>query len=116
MNNIKVEKTPDLISNEEKIEIIMRQTDLSESDCRNKFESNNPIYRHWKKVDGWDITYDEMESMWKNEIVMEYPIIKCDDIEFYSLKECAEHFGVSSERVRQKLKDTKYSDWIYLYK
>ena len=89
---------------------------LSESDCRNKFESNNPIYRHWKKVDGWDITYDEMESMWKNEIVMEYPIIKCDDIEFYSLKECAEHFGVSSERVRQKLKDTKYSDWIYLYK
>ena len=95
---------------------ISKLCELSEMECRNRIESNNPIYRHWKKVDGWDITYEDMESMWEYEIVMEYPIIKCNDIEFYSLKEAGEYFGISSERVRQKIKDSKHSDWIYLYK
>lgn len=94
---------------------ISKLCELSEMECRNRIESNNPIYRHWKKVDSWDITYEDMESMWKYEIVSEYPIIKCNDIEFYSLKEAGEYFGISSERVRQKLKDSSHSDYIYLY-
>lgn len=91
---------------------------LSESECRNRFESNNPLYRHWKKVKptNYHYTYEDMEELWGFNIEFEKPIINCDGMEFYSLKECGEHFGISSERVRQKLKDTKYSDWIYLYK
>jgi hypothetical protein len=95
---------------------ISKLCELSEMECRNRIESNNPLYRHWKKVDSWDITYEDMESMWKYEIVSEYPIIKCNDIEFYSLKEAGEYFGISSERVRQKLNDDKFNDWKYLYK
>jgi len=91
---------------------------LSESECRNRFESNNPMYRHWKKVkpSNYHYTYKDMGELWKIDVELEKPIINCEGMDFYSLKECAEHFGVSSERVRQKLKDTKYSDWIYLYK
>ena len=91
---------------------------LSESECRNRFESNNPMYRHWKKVkpSNYHYTYKDMGELWKIDVELEKPIINCEGMDFHSLKECAEHFGVSSERVRQKLKDTKYSDWIYLYK
>jgi 16S rRNA G966 N2-methylase RsmD len=90
---------------------------LSESECRNRFESNNPLYRHWKKVKptNYHYTYGDMEELWGFNIEFEKPIINCDGMEFYSLKECGEHFGISSERVRQKLNDDKHSDWIYLY-
>ena len=88
---------------------------LSESECRNRIESNNPIYRHWERSEGWNISYEEMENYWKNGIELEKPIIKCEGIEFYSLKQAAEHFGISSERVRQKLNDDKFNDWNYLY-
>ena len=44
--------------------------DLSEQECRNRIESNNPIYRHWKRTNEWDITYNEMEELWKCKIVM----------------------------------------------
>ena len=57
-----------------------------------------------------------MEELWGFNIESEKPIINCEGMEFYSLKECGEHFGISSERVRQKLNDDKHSDWIYLYK
>jgi len=91
---------------------------LSESECRNRFESNNPLYRHWKKVkpSNYHYTYEDMEELWGFNIESEKPIINCEGMEFYSLKECGEHFGISSERVRQKLNDDKHSDWIYLYK
>ena len=88
---------------------------LSEMDCRNRIESKNPIYRHWKKVDDWDISYDEMEAKWNDGIVLEYPIIECDGRWFYSLKEAGVHFGISNERVRQKLNDDKFKEWKYLY-
>jgi hypothetical protein len=88
---------------------------LSESECRNRIESNNPIYRHWKRAEGWDITYKEMEEVWECGIELEKPIINCEGINFYSLSEAGEHFGISSERVRQKLKSDKHSDWIYLF-
>jgi hypothetical protein len=88
---------------------------LSESECRNRIESNNPIYRHWKRAEGWDITYREMEEVWECGIELEKPIINCEGINFYSLKEAGKHFGISSERVRQKLKSDRYSNWIYLF-
>ena len=91
---------------------------LSESECRNRFESNNPMYRHWKKVNpsNYYFTYEDMEELWELDVELEKPIIKCGGIEFYSLNQAAEFFSISSERVRQKLKDDKHSDWVYLYK
>ena len=89
--------------------------DFTEQMARNYIESNNPIYRHWKRTDGWDITYKEMMDLWGNNIELVKPIISCEWIDFYSLNEAAEHFGISSERVRQKLNDDKFNNWIYLY-
>ncbi len=89
--------------------------DLSEQECRNRIESNNPSYRHWKRTNEWDITYNEMEELWKYKIVLEYPIISCEGNEFYSLKDAANHFKLSSERIRQKLNDDSHPTYIYLY-
>jgi DNA modification methylase len=89
---------------------------ISESDARNYFESNNPLYRHWKKVNRNDISYDDMfDEQTHSKIELELPIIECEGLQFYSLKEAGEHFGCSDERIRQKLKDDKYSNYIYLY-
>ena len=91
---------------------------LSEIECRNRFESKSPLYRHWKKVspEFYNYTYKEMESMWKEGIEIEKPIIICEGKEFYSLKEAGVEFGCTSERVRQKLKSEKFPTWEYLYK
>ena len=89
--------------------------DLTENMARNYINSNNPLYRHWKRTDEWDITYEEMYERWESNIRLELPIIKCGGIEFYSIKDASNHFGVSDERIRQKIKDKKYSDYIYLY-
>ena len=89
--------------------------DMSESMARNYIESNNPKYRHWKKVDGWDITYEEMENLWENNIHLELPIISCDGKQFYSIIDAANFFGCSDERIRQKLKSDKHSTFIYLF-
>jgi len=91
---------------------------LSESECRNRFESKNPKFRHWKKVkpSNYNYEYSDMQHLWDLNIQLERAIISCEGQEFYSLKEAAEYFEVSSERVRQKLKDKKYLDWKYLYK
>ena len=89
--------------------------DLSEQECRNRIESNNPIYRHWKRANEWDITYNEMEELWKCKIVMCFPIISCEDMVFYSLKDAAKYFKLSSERIRQKINDDSHPTYIYLY-
>ena len=89
--------------------------DLSEQECRNRIESNNQIYRHWKRANEWDISYKEMEELWKYKIVLEYPIISCEGNEFYSLKDAANHFKLSSERIRQKINDDSHPTYIYLY-
>ena len=91
---------------------------LSESECRNRFESKNPKFRHWKKVkpSNYNYEYSDMQHLWDLNIELERAIISCEGHQFYSLKEAAEYFEVSSERVRQKLKDKKYLDWKYLYK
>jgi DNA modification methylase/predicted transcriptional regulator len=89
---------------------------ISESDVRNYFESNNPLYRHWKKVNRNDISYDDMfDEQIHSKIELELPIIECEGLQFYSLKEAGEHFNCSDERIRQKLKDDRYTDYIYLY-
>ena len=89
--------------------------DMSESMARNYIESNNPKYRHWKKADGWDITYEEMQDLWGNNITLELPIISCEGKEFYSIIDAANFFGCSDERIRQKLKSDKHSTFIYLF-
>jgi hypothetical protein len=78
--------------------------DFTEQMARNRIESNNKQFRHWKRVDITDITYDQMINLWDNNIRLEVPIISCDGIEFYSMEDAAQHFSISSERVRQKLK------------
>lgn len=89
--------------------------DMTESIVRNYIESNNPKYRHWKKIDGWDITYEEMQDLWGNNIRLELPIISCDGKQFYSIIDAANHFGCSDERIRQKLKSDRHTDFIYLF-
>jgi DNA modification methylase len=89
--------------------------DMTESMARNYIESNNPKYRHWKKADGWDITYNEMQDLWERNITLELPIISCDGKEFYSIIDAANFFGCSDERIRQKLKSDKHSGFIYLF-
>lgn len=89
--------------------------DMTESIARNYIESNNPKYRHWKKADGWDITYDEMQNLWGNNIRLELPIISCDGKQFYSIIDAANFFGCSDERIRQKLKSDRHTDFIYLF-
>jgi hypothetical protein len=97
---------------------ISKLSGLSESECRNRFESNNPMYRHWKKVkpSNYSYTYEDMEHLWSKDIEWVKYTIHCGGENFYTLKEAAEQFGISTERVRQKLNDDKHSDWIYLYK
>jgi DNA modification methylase len=89
--------------------------DMSESMARNYIESNNPKYRHWKKADGWNITYEQMQDLWEKNIRLELPIISCDGKQFYSIIDAANHFGCSDERIRQKLKSEKHTDYIYLF-
>ena len=89
--------------------------DLSERECKNRIESNNPIYRHWKRTDEWDINYKEMEEAWECDLELQKPIISCEDMVFYSLKDAAKYFKLSSERIRQKINDDSHPTYIYLY-
>ena len=89
--------------------------DFTEVIARNYINSNNPLYRHWKRTDEWDITYEEMYERWGSNIRLELPIIECEGIEFYSIKDAATHFGVSDERIRQKIKDNKHTSFKNLY-
>jgi hypothetical protein len=90
--------------------------DCTETLVRNRIGSNNPQWKHWKKDSGWDITYEEMYEQWELDIRMELPTIQCEGINFLSIKDAAEHFGLSDERIRQKLVDENIKDYIYLYK
>lgn len=89
--------------------------DFTEQMARNYIDSNNPKYRHWMRVDDWHISYEEMLKLWEGDIELEKPIIQCEGVNFYSINEAASHYNLSDERIRQKLRDDKYSDYIYLY-
>jgi len=88
--------------------------DFTEQMARNRIDSTNPIYRHWKRTSDWNISYEEMEKLWKNNIVLDLPKISCEGKEFFTLKDAGKYFGVTSERIRQKLQDPSYQDYIYL--
>jgi hypothetical protein len=56
-----------------------------------------------------------MQDLWGNNIRLELPIISCEGNEFYSIIDAANSFGCSDERIRQKLKSDKHTDYIYLF-
>ena len=56
-----------------------------------------------------------MCDRWNGDIRGELPIISCEGIEFYSVNDAATHFKLSDERIRQKLRDGSFVDYIYLY-
>ena len=94
---------------------------VTESQCRNYFESNAKKFHHWKRVEpeDWNISYKEMEDLWNlsdkaGGISIYSETIQCGDKKFISVNEAAKECGISGERVRQKLKDDNYKDWKYL--
>ena len=89
--------------------------EITEQVARQYIESNNPLYRHWKRVDGIGITYEEMENMWNNKIRIELPIIECEGLQFYSTIGAGKHFGLTGERIRQKVVSDSYPNYFYIY-
>ena len=89
--------------------------EITEQVARQYIESNNPLYRHWKRVDGIDITYETMENMWNNKIRIELPIIECEGLQFYSTIDAGKHFGLTGERIRQKVVSDSYPNYFYIY-
>jgi DNA modification methylase len=89
--------------------------EITEQVARQYIESNNPLYRHWKRVDGVDITYETMENMWNNKIRIELPIIECEGLQFYSTIDAGKHFGLTGERIRQKVVSDSYPNYFYIY-
>ena len=96
---------------------IAKYVGLDESEIRNRISSNSQIYSHWIKLATpvTDVSYDENENSLKDcDIRCEIPIIECNGIQFYSLKEAADYFGLSSERIRQKIVSPKYPTFFYI--
>jgi len=67
----------------------------------------------------WNISYKQMEELWNlsdkmGGISIYSETIQCGDKKFISVNEAAKEFGVSGERIRQKLKSDNYKDWKYL--
>ena len=96
---------------------IAKYVGLDESEIRNRISSNSQIYSHWIKLvtPVTDVSYDENENSLKDcDIRCEIPIIECNGIQFYSLKEAADYFGLSSERIRQKIVSPKYPTFFYI--
>ena len=89
--------------------------EITEQVARQYIESNNPLYRHWRRVDGVDITYETMENMWNNKIRIELPIIECEGLQFYSTIDAGKHFGLTGERIRQKVVSDSYPNYFYIY-
>jgi hypothetical protein len=94
---------------------------LTEQQCRNYFESKSKKFNHWKRVNpkDWNISYKEMEDLWNlsdkmGGISIYSETIECEGKKFISVTEAAKEFGVSGERIRQKLKSDQYKDWFYL--
>ena len=95
--------------------------DVHEQQCRNMFESKNPKFRHWKRVEptDWNLSYREMEELWDlsdkaGGLHIFSETIQCGDKKYISIHEASKDLNLSGERVRQKIKSEKYKDWIYL--
>jgi hypothetical protein len=90
---------------------------MTPTEIRNRIYSNNPMYRHWKELDTAieNVSYEENEMQLKNCNIREaLPTIKCEGKQFFSIKEAAISFGVTDERIRQKLVSDKYTDYVYI--
>lgn len=91
---------------------------LSDDEIRQRIHSTNMKYRHWKVEEptDWDMyRYKDIEKMWDTvDYVEELPVISCSGHKFTSQVEASKFFGLSRERVRQKLNDDRYKDWIRL--
>jgi len=89
---------------------------VSENNVRTWIDSNSKNWSHWKRVspNDYDVSYTDMEKTWNNPIRLELNTIKCEGVEFTTIKKAAEYFNLSSERIRQKILSDKYDDYTYL--
>ncbi len=63
-----------------------------------------------------DISYEDNDKKLEGcKIREQLTTISCEGIEFYSIKDAANHFGVSDERIRQKLVNDDNKEYFYLY-
>lgn len=91
---------------------------MSVGEIRNRIYSTNPLYRHWIQLEEpiTHITYEDNDKKLEGcNIREQLHTISCEGKEFYSIKEAAEHFGVSDERIRQKLVNVDNKEYFYLY-
>lgn len=98
---------------------INEKTGITENEIYNKILSNNPINRNWYKYETdiyENITYAEMDDIQERAVIQtKAPTISCDGKLFFSTYEAGTHFGLSKERIRQKLKDSKHPTYFYLF-
>ena len=90
----------------------------TETEIRNRLESKADHYKHWKKLDEplTTISYDSHERTLKDiEVRDKIHTISCEGELFYTLKDAGERFGVSDERIRQKINSDKHTDYFYLF-
>ena len=90
----------------------------TENEIRNRLESKADHYKHWKKLDEplTTISYDAHERTLKDiEVRDKVHTISCEGELFYTLKDAGERFGVSDERIRQKINSDKHTDYFYLF-
>ena len=90
----------------------------TETEIRNRLESKAEHYKHWKKLDEplTTISYDSHERTLKDiEVRDKIHTISCEGELFYTLKDAGERFGVSDERIRQKINSDKHTDYFYLF-
>ena len=61
------------------------------------------------------MSYQLVDQIQKtNDIELEMPTIECEGMAFLDTHEAGVYFGVSKERIRQKLKDPKFPDYKYI--
>ena len=92
--------------------------DMSVGEIRNRVYSTNPLYRHWIQLEEpiTDVSYEDNDMKLEGCVIREQlTTISCEGLEFYSIKEAAQHFGVSDERIRQKLVNNDNKEYFYLY-
>jgi DNA modification methylase len=89
---------------------------ITENNVRTWVYSNLKNWQHWQRVSpaDYNISYIEMENTWSTTIRFELNTISCEGIEFTTIKAAADHFNLSSERIRQKLISDKHTDYYYL--
>ena len=92
-------------------------TGVNREEIRNRFESNNPMWKDYVRLDK-PIEIRDMETYFHSVREFSLPLPKtvlvCKGKEYYTIKEAAKELNLSRERVRQKLLSQKYNDFYYL--